>query len=258
MSSDNQDEFIKRRVGFTEKKLCAAKNNQLDTIGSFINGKSLDRGLKNFDLTKELLTSLEDKHSNQQNPDEALNETGIKDYLKSIVDLLPKANKETRLRWSSELVSKLDLIQEMNLEKNYKITLDCIKIDPDDNLTIDLIGSSFNGEIDDVYKTPEYFFGEPYDAEKSNIWSAGVCVYYIGNLSFPWKRASLSDARFRRWVSQKVFKDALEDSTMRALGCMLAADVKQRPCMKEVTRQMCRTSPNSSVISKIKLFCNFG
>ena len=175
-------------------------------------------------------------------------------HLRNIVDLLPTTDKQTRLRWVEELIFKLDLVLQIDLEKDYDITLDRIKINPNGDLTLDLISPSSNGEMSEVYKPPESFFGESSDAEKSNIWSGGVCVYYIAALSFPWKRASLGDTHFRRWVDKKVFMGTIDKKAKRALNCMLTVDWKERPCMKEVIREFCRPSPNSSVVGKLQLF----
>ena len=182
------------------------------------------------------------------------NETNnVSDHLRNIVDLLPTTDKQTRLRWAEELIYKTDLVLHMDLEKDFAITLDRIKIDPDGDLTLDLITPSCNGETGEVYKPPESFFGEPSDTEKSVIWSGGVCVYYIATLSFPWQRASLGDTYFRRWVDNKVFIDAIDRKTKRALNCMLTVDWKERPCMKEVISEFYRSSPNSSVVGKLQL-----
>ena len=227
----NQHDFIRRTKGFTEEKCCADK----------------------------ISYTLKDYHrSKLQNPDEAVNETNIKNQrLRSIVDVLPTTDKETRLRWSNELILKLVLLQKHFVNEDYNISLDCLKIDLDENLVIDIIGLNFRSSISEVYKAPEQFVSKNVDAEKSNIWSAGICVYFITSLSFPWKKASLSDIFFRRWVKDRVFNNVLEDSTVKALNSMLTVDVKQRPCMKEVVRDLSRKNQNSSIISKLRLFYNY-
>ena len=173
--------------------------------------------------------------------------------LNNIVNVLEKASKETRMRWSKELICKLHLIQANFSDGNYNITLKCLKVDSSNNLVIDLVEPHLVRENNSSYKTPEQFFCEHSENCKTNIWAAGICIYYLNTMTFPWKRASLNDENFRRWVGKKEFKHELDKVIFDILKLLLTVDSNQRPVITEVVKKAYEERPRLKIISELVL-----
>ena len=178
--------------------------------------------------------------------------------LKSILSVLPEVNKKTRIRWSKELVCKLRLAQEIFTESDYDITLNCLKVDSNNNLVVDLINLKSAHENSIYYKSPEEFFGEHNQSNEKKLWAAGICIYYINTMNFPWKRASLNDKSFRRWVKEKRFNHKLDERIFDVISLLLTVDSNKRPKIRKVIEKAYEEKPRLKVISKffknIKLY----
>ena len=166
----------------------------------------------------------------------------------NIVNVLPKADKETRIRWSNELILKLQLLQTKSFEDDYTITLDCLYVDSNNCLVVDIIGSHSVSEKVLLYKPPEAFFVKNSSKNQTDVWSAGICIYYINTLAFPWNKASLSDAKFKKFVTRKKFFHDLEKDIAKTLLLMLNVEPTERKLMENVMRKIQQSSPNFEII----------
>ena len=173
---------------------------------------------------------------------------GKNSNLISIVNVLSKAGKETRIRWSNELILKLQLLQTKSFEDDYTITLDCLYVDSNNCLVVDIIGSHSVSEKNLLYKPPEEYFVKNPSKNQTDVWSTGICIYYINTLAFPWNKASLSDAKFKKFVTRKKFFHDLEKDIAKTLLLMLNVEPTERKLMENVSRKIQQSSPNFEII----------
>ena len=175
----------------------------------------------------------------------------MKSYrLLNLKDSVKHADLKTRLKWCKQLIYKLHLIHDkFDIVSN--LTLSKLKIDSCDNLIITNIKSQ-NEEHQNYlqYKAPEYFFGSKENNKSSDVWRAGICVFYICFLKFPWKKASISDKQYLMWVYQNKLPCNNNNVDLGALKNMLCVDYKTRPSFKEVVRASHDIGPNTRVVSE--------
>ena len=175
----------------------------------------------------------------------------MKNYsLTSIEDKVKYTDLKTRLKWCEQLIYKLQLIHEkFDIVSN--LTLSMLKIDSSDNLIINNIELNNKENSDDLqYKAPEYFFEYKENNKSSDVWRAGICVFYICFLKFPWRRASISDKQYLMWVYQNKLPCNDYSVDLEALKSMLCVDYKTRPSFKEIVRASCAMKPNIRVVSE--------
>ena len=169
--------------------------------------------------------------------------------LTNIVNALPVADKQTRVRWSKELIYKLHLIQTRFFDDSYVISLDCLYVDSNNNLLIDIIGSYNADEKILCYKPPEAYFRKNLSKNQIEIWSAGICIYFINALEFPWKKASVNDVQFRNYIKKKIFSHDLDKNIREILMLLLNVESAERQSMKSIVTKMHQTLPNLEIIS---------
>ena len=171
--------------------------------------------------------------------------------LSNLIDKVKHADLKTRLKWCEQLVYKLELIHDkFDIVSN--LTMSKLKVDSSGNLTIANIESQDEKSINDLqYKAPEYFFGYKENKKRSDVWRAGICVYYICFLKFPWKKASISDKQYSKWVYQNKLPCDEDKIDLDALKSMLCVDFKKRPNVKEIIQVSLDFGPNLLVISKL-------
>ena len=175
----------------------------------------------------------------------------MKNYrLFNIEDKVKNADLKTRLKWCEQLIYKLQLIHDkFDIVSN--LTLSKLKIDSFDNLIINNIESNNEENSDDLqYKAPEYFFEYKENNKSSDVWRAGICVFYICFLKFPWRRASISDKQYLMWVYQNKLPCNDYSVDLEALKSMLCVDYKTRPSFKEIIRASCAMKLNIRVVSE--------
>ena len=168
----------------------------------------------------------------------------------NIEDKVKNADLKTRLKWCEQLIYKLELIHN-NFDIVSNLTLSKLKIDSFDNLIITNIKNKEENKNDLQYKAPEYFFGYKENNKSSDVWRAGICVFYICFLRFPWKKASVGDKRYLMWVYQNKLPFNDDNIYLDALKSMLCVDFKTRPDVKEIIRVSLDFGPNLRVVSKL-------
>ena len=171
--------------------------------------------------------------------------------LSNLIDQVKQADLKTRLKWCEQLIYKLELIHDkFDIVSN--LTLSKLKIDSSDNLIITNIESQDEKNNNYLqYKAPEYFFGCKENNKSSDVWRAGICVFYICFLKFPWKKASIGDKQYSMWVYQNKLPCDDDNINLEALKSMLCVDYKTRPNVKKIIRVSFDLGPNLLVISKL-------
>ena len=180
----------------------------------YANNKSITLSAKNH---KHLFCG----HSN------GLKLKNIKRNFMFLAETLPTADTKTKLKWTSQLILKLNQIHSTVRPQHKIIDLDCLKINAEKNLVIDLTSSKNNSSFSKLhYMYPNYYFNRKFSDEERDIWTTGICIYYINTLNFPWKKASLNDKDFRIWIKKEKFKDTINEPLLTLLKDML--NVNQR------------------------------
>ena len=139
---------------------------------------------------------------------------------------LKNSSLEMRQKWSEQLALKLVLLQQCFRDKFVIITLESIYIDDKCNLTIDLENSEFDSmDMLDRYVAPEYINKSNYSIHQT-MWSAGICLYYINALSFPWLKASVEDKNYLFWLQKEKFSFEFNSFVNRTLKVLLCPNQK--------------------------------
>ena len=174
--------------------------------------------------------------------------------LLNLIDQVKHAELKTRLKWCEQLIYKLELIHDkFNIVSN--LTLSKLKIDLSDDLIITNVEFKDQKNINDLqYKAPEYFFGYKDNNKSSDVWRAGICVFYICFLKFPWKKASIIDKQYLMWVYQNKLPCDDDNIDLDALKSMLCVDFKTRPNVKEIIQVSLDFGPNLQVVSEFIVY----
>ena len=163
-------------------------------------------------------------------------------------ETLHTADTKTKLKWTKQLILKLNLIHSTGFKKDKIIDLDCLKINSEQNLVIDLINSKKQSSFNEFYyNSPNYYFNSRLSFEERDIWSTGICIYYINTSNFPWKKASVSDRDFRVWIKDGQFKDAISGSLQSLLTDML--NVNQSIPIKLIVNKLFEIKANQKIMS---------
>ena len=94
---------------------------------------------------------------------------------------------------------------------------------------------------------PSHYFDRKINYKERDIWTTGICIYYINTLNFPWKKASLTDKDFRIWIKEGKFKDTIDESLLALLKDML--NINQRLSIKMIINKLLEIKPNQKVMS---------
>ena len=251
-SSTNQMDFLVRpKNSFLQGKAPLLTNQSAEQVF-----KSIPREA-NYQIEQEQKKFFKtDGDSSSSNKNKSLTSNKLynrnlfkSNQLTSIVKVVKKADLDTRLRWSEELIGKLYLIKTKFSAEACKITLDSIKVDSEGNLIIDMFERNAASVQDVCYRLPEEFFQQKVNNSKANIWSAGICIYYMNTLAFPWKKASVNDKSYRNFVEKHQFALKLETRVKRALLILLNVNNETRQPLKEAMKSMHERSFNRKVIS---------
>ena len=159
----------------------------------------------------------------------------IKPQIAKLRKKLKNSNLELRQKWSEELVLKLILIEKCFKDKLVIITLESIFIDDKSNLFIDLEKLKFDSKDDlNIYLTPENINRVVTNSIHQTMWSAGICLYFINALNFPWLKASIEDKNYLSWLQKEKFPDKFNSFVKRTLKILL----RTNPIKNKTTRQL--------------------
>ena len=177
----------------------------------------------------------------------------IKTSLIPLKKALKHSTEKLRNKWCKQLLYKTKIIHDKLENTQYNICLDKLKVDYGNNLIITNISkaSDVDTEIqtDVRFKAPELISCNKI-SKAGGVWAAGICIYYIKQLSFPWKAAVKSDENYCLWADKEIFPSNLKDSNLRISQQMLCVDPKMRPNIKSVIIATINNEVDPNVLSK--------
>ena len=164
-----------------------------------------------------------------------------------LAEVLHTSDTATKLKWTRQLIFKLNLIHSIPKSNHNTIDIKCLKIDDENNLVVDLNLKNEKILRKQHYIHPNHFFGSKLNFKERDIWTAGICIYYINTSNFPWKKASLTDKDFKIWVKEGRFKDTIDERLFALLKDML--NVNQRLSIKVIVNKLLKIKPNQKAMS---------
>ena len=186
------------------------------------------------------------------------NTTKFKPSLIPLKKLLKHSTEKLKNKWCIQLLYKTKIIHDEMEDTKYNICLDNLKVDSKNNLII--TNESKNSDVDtevqtDVrYKAPELINSNE-TSKAGGVWATGICVYYIKNLSFPWKAAVKSDENYCLWANKGIFPSTSNDSYLRISKLMLCVDPKNRPSIKDVIIATINSDVDPNILRKSLINC---
>ena len=97
-------------------------------------------------------------------------------------------------------------------------------------------GSTTDTEATDIkFKAPEMLNCNN-RSKAGDVWAAGICIYYVINLSFPWRVADEKDENFYKWKYERRFSSTIDSSFVRILTLMLCVEPNTRASINEVLK----------------------
>ena len=172
--------------------------------------------------------------------------------LKSITRLLLTSNDHQRLKWSKQLIFKLNLIHKTNVECSLNVEL--LKIDENDNLVITDSGNDREKFPDLRYLPPECVKKNyPIKSMQSDVWAAGICFYFINTGKFPWNKASLKDNNYRNWIENGKLEGLRGDFCNNVLKIVLCENPEKRN-LKRVMEKVIELPLNFGAVGKFFFF----
>ena len=180
------------------------------------------------------------------------------DTLSTLKDALKLSSEELRKKWVKQLIYKLYMIHSKFKSIHGNICLEALKINNEDNLILDGFSEKLidKSEVEAKYKSPEFLI-ENKASKAGDIWAAGICIYFINNLAFPWKVASNNDENYKTWVQKGLFTKGLNNFFHDILKSMLCVDILKRVHLKAVILHKFECIDDSDAISKFVLFYSY-
>ena len=174
--------------------------------------------------------------------------------LVSLTEILKFSNYKLRNKWCKQLIYKMYILHSEFENAQYNICLYNLKVDKDKNLVVvnvsDKLVVGKKLVTDRKFDAPELFKGGRRSKE-SDIWAAGICIYYINNLKFPWKFASKSDKNFSSWEINSIFPSSVDNLWSKILLQMLCIDPKKRLSAKLLIYKTLDDKLNLSVLGEL-------
>ena len=189
-----------------------------------------------------------------------VNKTKDIDSLIALTKVLGVSSQELRTKWCKQLLYKLYIIHYKFENAQCNICLDNLKVDANNNLVLINVSENQDSEISvDIeaktqvgvnFKAPELINCNGI-SKAGDIWATGICIYYINNLSFPWKIAAKSDKNFFIWANKGVFPKSIDNCYAPVTKEMLSVESQIRPNIKNVIKQTCDTGIDKVVLGKM-------
>jgi len=92
--------------------------------------------------------------------------------------------------------------------------------------------TTFCGSL--AFAAPECINREPYFATKTDIWSAGVSVYYMATSSLPWKSSNMIILMSQITKGYLEFSDNMDSGLKDLISQMLSVDPNLRPSAEQL------------------------
>ena len=148
--------------------------------------------------------------------------------------------QQVKTKWCRQLLYKLHIIHDVFENAQCNICLDNLKVDINNDLVLINVSESCNTKllVDTKFKAPELINCDK-RSKAGDVWASLICIYYIINLSFPWKIAAKKDDNFCLWQNKGIFSSTSEGLYSQVLIQMLCVDPNMRVSIKEVIKSTC-------------------
>ena len=174
-----------------------------------------------------------------------------------LLELLKASSQKLKDRWCKQLLYKLNIIHNSFENVKYMICFDNLMIDRNNNLVLINVSDKpcLMRKLQDYtdFKAPE-LVGSSIRSKAGDIWAAGICIYYINNLCFPWKIAANTDKRYCMWANEGLFPSSSENSYTQVLKQMLCVDPQLRPSVKDVIKSVHKFEEDQHDLSELLFF----
>ena len=174
--------------------------------------------------------------------------------LVSLTKVLKFSSKQVRSKWCKQLLYKLYIIHNEFANAKCNVCLDNLKVDEDNNLVLTNVFQNSTTDTklatDIKFKAPELLDCNN-ESKTGDVWAAGICIYYVINLSFPWQVADEKDAKFYKWKFEGMFSSAVDSSFERVLTQMLCVEPNTRASIKEVLKTL-NSETNETVLGNFQ------
>ena len=182
--------------------------------------------------------------------------TKDKNLLVPLTKVVNISSKELRIKWCKQLLCKLHIVHSEFSDAKCNICLDNLKVDRNSNLVLTNVSENSTDDaklITDVeFKAPELLNCDK-TSKAGDVWAAGICVYYVINLSFPWQVADERDENFRLWKCEGKFSSTVESWLVKMLARMLCVDPVVRANTEEALKHLWDDKTEAVVLSKFHL-----
>ena len=182
--------------------------------------------------------------------------TKDKNLLIPLTKVVSFSSKEVRTKWCKQLLCKLHIIHSEFSDAKCNICLDNLKVDRNSNLVLTDVfeKSTYDAKLitDVEFKAPELLNCDK-TSKPGDVWAAGICVYYVINLSFPWQVADERDENFRLWKCEGKFSSTVESWLVKMLARMLCVDPVVRANTEEALEHLWDDKTEEAVLSKFYL-----
>ena len=178
-----------------------------------------------------------------------------------LTEALQFSDQQLKDKWCEQLLYKLHIIHNVFENAQCNICLENLKVDKkSDNLVLVNVSQHATCDtelIEDAsFKAPELVNCRK-RSKAGDIWAAGICIYFINNLSFPWNTATKNDNNFCLWSNNGVFPCNLNNIFLKTSMEMLCVDPKKRPSIETAIKEVNDKEVDENVLSKLKEYCIF-
>ena len=191
----------------------------------------------------------------------SIDTTEDKMFLVPLTKVVSFSSKKLRQKWCKQLLYKLHIIHSEFANAHCNVCLDNLKVDGNNDLVLTNVSENSANDAklvtDAEFKAPELLNCDE-TSKAGDVWAAGMCVYYVINLSFPWQVADEKDASFCLWKREGKFSSTVESSFVKVIAQMLCVDPVVRASTKEALKRLWDDKTDAEVLSKFYLTLQFG
>ena len=160
-----------------------------------------------------------------------------------LTEVLKISSHDLKDKRCIQLLYNLNIIHN-SFENFYcNICFDNLMVDRNDNLVLTNVSEKSKTERKSQNHTafiaPELLINSnKIRSKEGDIWASGICIFYINNSCYPWKKASNTDERYCMWAKKGILPSNLENDTyLQIVKQMLCVDPNLRPSVKKLVKQ---------------------
>ena len=181
----------------------------------------------------------------------------MKEDLVSLTKVLKNSSQVVRNDWCKQLLYKLNIIHNSFKNVHCSICLDNLKVDRNNQLVLVNVSEKphVNLNVQDVarFKAPELISSSS-RSKAGDVWAAGICIFYINNLFYPWEAAVDSDEKYCLWANKSIFPSSVNFFYSEAVKQMLCVKPESRPNISKVIKLTSSFGLDADDLSKLFLF----